>query len=50
MRSGNLTSTMRQGMGVRCFTLISAMLRGMCPFRAPTKKSLEGRWLHTGLR
>merc|ERR1712117_100658 len=29
---------MRQGMGVRALTLTSAMERGMCPFRAPTKK------------
>merc|ERR1719153_659847 len=34
-------SSMRQGMGVRWLTLIRAMLRGMCPFRAPTKNSLE---------
>ena len=32
---------MRQGMGVRWLRLMRDMLRGMCPFLAPTKNSLN---------
>ena len=35
---------MRQGMGVRWLRLMRDMLRGMCPFLAPTKNNLKIGW------
>ena len=32
---------MREGIGVKFFTLIREMAVGKCPLRAPTKKSLD---------
>ena len=31
----------KHGIGVNLFTLIKAIVLGICPFLAPTKKSLE---------
>ena len=35
------TSIIKQGIGVNLLVLIKAMALGICPFLAPTKKSLE---------
>ena len=36
-----ITSIIKQGIGVNLLVLIKAMALGICPFLAPTKKSLE---------